>query len=53
MVVVIGIVAAAVILAVVPLFYLANGARSRDGGGNAFRTQKVRRDPEHRATGVN
>jgi hypothetical protein len=53
MVVITCIVAAAVILAVVLLFYRANEARSRDAGENTFRMQKVRRDPEHRVTGVN
>jgi hypothetical protein len=47
------IVAAAAILAVLLLLYLANGARSRDGDGNPSRTQNVKQGSEHRATGVN
>jgi hypothetical protein len=53
MVIITGVVAAAVILTVGLLFYLANGARSRDGGANPFGARNVKRDSEQRGTGIN
>jgi hypothetical protein len=53
MVIIIGITAAAVILAVGLMFYLANGARARDGGGNPFRLRNLKPHPEQRRTGLN
>jgi hypothetical protein len=53
MVIIICIVAAAVILAIGLMFYLAKGARTRDGGGNPFRTRNIKPHPEQRRTGIN
>ena len=53
MVIIIGLVAAAVILAVGLMFYLANGARSREGVGNPFTARNIKPHPEHRGTGIN
>ena len=53
MVIIISIVAAAVILAVGLMFYLANGARSREGGENPFARRNVKTHPEQRGTGIN
>ena len=53
MLIVICIVAAAVILAVGLMFYLANGARSRAGGENPSGKRNVKTHPEQRGTGIN
>jgi hypothetical protein len=53
MVLILGIVGAVVILAVGLMFYLANGARSREAGRNTFGIRNVKAHPEQRGTGIN
>ncbi len=53
MVLILCILAAVVILAVGLMFYLANGARSREGGRNPVGMPNVKTHPEQRGTGIN